>query len=176
MTVSEVEITVLGVGDVLASDEGVGIRAAHRARSRLPDDVRVLELRAVDRTALDHLDGASHILVLECIDVGREPGTIVCFDAEDLSPCAARSVHDFGVADLLVLVGQSARAPEQALVLGVQPASRNPGTRLSPAVEVAVPGLVERAVEVVNAWAAGLVPVERLPKEPCGDGPTVGLV
>jgi hydrogenase maturation protease len=176
MRSSDPEITVLGVGDVLRADEGVGVRAALLARHRLSSDVRVLAMGSIDRYVLDRLDGASHILVLECIDVGREPGTIVWFDAEDLSPCATRSVHNFGVADLLVLVGQTSRAPEQAIVLGLQPESTGPGPRLTWAVERAIPQLVDRAVGVVTAWTMGLVPAERRPKEPCADRPQVRLV
>lgn len=168
MAVSESEILVFGVGSSLLGDERVSIRAAHLIRRRLPSSVRVLALAGVGSDTIDELDGVSHILVLDCIDVGRSPGTIVCFEAGDLSPCAARTVFRFGVADLLVRIGQTSRAPEEAIVLGVQPASLQQGAVRSPEVEAAVPELVDRAVAIVEAWLDGEVPrIERSAAEPC---------
>jgi hydrogenase maturation protease len=155
MTVAETEILVLGVGNSLMGDERASVRAAHLLRRRLPPSIRVLALAGVGPAVMADLDGASHILVLDCIDVGRAPGSIVVFEADDLSPCAARSVFRFGVADLLAAVGQTAEAPERAVVLGLQPASTEPGTTLSPEVESAVPLLVDRAVHLLATWLDG---------------------
>jgi hydrogenase maturation protease len=176
--VSASEVLVLGVGNVRLGDESVGVHAAEAARLRFPPDVRVLALDAIGPATIAELDGASHILVLDCIDVGREPGTIVRFNADDLSPCATRSVHRYGVADLLVNVGQTANAPVEAIVLGVQPACTEPGDHLSRDVEEAVPRLVDQAARIVLAWLDGAPGrAERKPsKEPCVDGGNIRLV
>jgi hydrogenase maturation protease len=176
MTVSESEILVLGVGNSLRGDERAGIRAAREARSRLPALVRVLALAGIGPATIDHLDGISHVLVLDCIDVGRAPGTIVWFESEDLSPCASRSVYRYGVADLLAQVGQTSRAPEQAIVLGIQPASTEVGACMSPEAEAAVPRLVDQAVVIVDAWLDGGLPAaDRSPSNPCVESARAAL-
>jgi hydrogenase maturation protease len=163
------DILVLGIGNVLRGDEGVGVRAAELARSRL-EGVHVVAAGAIGPASIDDLEGFTHIIVLDTIDVGRGPGTIVWFEAGDLSPCASSVVHEFGVADLLMLVGQTSRAPEEAIVLGVQPATLELGAPLSLPVLVAIPRLVDQASLIIRAWVDGISTFDRTPsKRPCPD-------
>jgi hydrogenase maturation protease len=63
-----------------------------------------------------------------------------------------RSIHLLGLADLLGALRLTGRAPEQVLLLGIQPESTDWGTQLSPAVEAAQDKLVEMAIESIAAW------------------------
>lgn len=146
-------VVVLGVGNVLMSDEGVGSRAAELVRARVPPGVRVLSPGAIGPETVADLEGVTHLLVLDCIDSGREPGTIVRLDVADLPPLTfGMSLHEFGVKDLVVLLQQQGSAPE-SVVLGVQPAKLAPGLELSPEVEAALPALVEAALGVLETWS-----------------------
>ena len=147
-------VVVLGVGNVLMSDEGVGVRAADLLRERAPPGVRVLSPGAIGPKTVSDVEGATHLLVLDCVDVGREPGTVVSLDTAGLAPSAvAMSVHEFGVKDLVVLLGQRGSAPASVVVVGVQPANVAPGLELSSEVEAAMPTLVEAALGVLEAWS-----------------------
>ncbi len=147
-------VVVLGVGNVLMSDEGVGCRAAELLRERVPPGVRVLSPGAIGPETVSDVEGATHLLVLDCIDVGREPGTVVSLDTAGLAPSAiAMSIHEFGVKDLVVLLGQQGSAPASVVVVGVQPANVAPGLELSSEVEAALPTLVEAALGVLEAWS-----------------------
>ncbi len=171
------QVLVLGVGSEHNGDEALGLRAVELAGLRLPPDVRVLAVGAISPATIAELEGTSHIVVFACIDVGRTPGTVVRFDADDLSPCAARSVHPFGVADLLICVGQTSQALEEAIVLGVQPASMEAGPALSPEVEAALPSLVDQASSIVAGWLDGHGPAERgQDRGPCLDPENIRLV
>jgi hydrogenase maturation protease len=171
------QILLLGVGNSGRRDEGVGIRAAGAAQGHLPPGVRVLAIDEIGPAVIAELDGASHVVIVDCIDVGRTPGTIVRFDADDLSPCAARSVHRFGVADLLVAVGQTSDALQEAIVLGIQPASMDPGPELSPEVEAAVPRVVARAARIVAGWTRDApAPGPRRREEPCSGAGEIRVV
>ncbi|HSJ51999.1 MAG TPA: hydrogenase maturation protease [Actinomycetota bacterium] len=163
------DILVIGIGNVLLGDGGAGVRAAELARSRLTD-VHVVASGAIGPATIADLEGFSHIIVLDSIDVGRAPGTIVWFEAGDLSPCASSAVHEFGVADLLMLVGQTSRAPEEAIVLGCQPATLDMGAPLSLPVLVAIPRMVDQASLIIRAWADGVATFDRTPlRRPCPD-------
>lgn len=161
------DVLVIGIGNVLRGDEGVGVRAAELARSRLTD-VHVVAAGAIGPATIADLEGFSHIIVLDSIDVGRSPGTIVWFEAGDLSACASSAVHEFGVADLLMLVGQTTQAPEEAIVLGVQPGTLEIGAALSLPVLVAIPRVVDQASLIIRAWTDGVATYDRTPlRRPC---------
>jgi hydrogenase maturation protease len=132
----------------------------------------MLAIDSIEPMTLVELDEASHILVLDSIDVGRTPGTIVWFDADDLSPCASRSVFRFGVADLLMLAGQTGNAPEEAGILGVQPACTQAGVPMCPQVRAALPRLVGRATRIVERWLddAPATFDRASARDPCRDG------
>jgi hydrogenase maturation protease len=146
------QVAILGVGDPERGDLAAGILVAKALRERVPADVPVLVPARVDRGTELELDGVTHLLVVDCLDVGRAPGTIVLLDAAVLSPCMAMaSVRDPALAHLLVLVGQGSDAPEEVALLGVQP-GRTSGAGLSAEVEAALPELVEEGLRQLAAW------------------------
>lgn len=145
---------VLGVGNVLMGDEGLGVRAAERLRDRAPPGVRVVEAGALGPTTLVEVEGARHLLVLDAVDAGLAPGSIVRFEGADLVPHGpVLSAHEFGVTDLLALLAQRGDLPEETILLGMQPAVLEPRVSLSPEVEAALSGLVETALDVLSAWS-----------------------
>lgn len=146
-------VVALGVGDTALGDEGVGVLAAGMLNGKVPPDVEVLIPGTVDNRWVVELEGTSHLLVLDCVDVGRAPGTMVVFDSRELRPCSMSvAVHEFGVADLLVLLGQRFDAPEQIVILGMQQGSVEPGTGLSEPVAATLPEFVAQATRVLRAW------------------------
>jgi hydrogenase maturation protease len=161
-----VRVVALAVGDETAGDEAAGLRVAALIAPNLPDAVELYAPGAVDASLVVELEGTSHLLVLDAVDFGRTPGTLVRFDTESMRPCAlSASVHAYGVADLLVRLGQYAEAPEEIVVLAVQPAVSDHRTSLSPPVEAALPAFVLSAESVLRDWL-GLGPLD-----PLGQGP-----
>ena len=140
---------VLGLGNTLHSDDGVGPQAVERMRSdaRVPEDVALIEGGTLGLELLPYVWDCSYLLVLDAVDVGQPPGTLVRLSSQELQTLSGRgSVHQLGVADLLVALRVLARRPPTVVLLGVQPATSDWGTELSPAVEAAVGSLVEAAV------------------------------
>jgi hydrogenase maturation protease len=149
---------VFGVGDTRCGDAGAGVLAAELATARVPEGVHIVATGAIGPATMEDLDleGFSHIVILNHLDVGRSPGTVVTFDSDDLSPCATRSVYQFGgVANVLISVGQTARAPEEAVVVAVQPVTVDLGAPISMEVLLALPRMAERAREIVHGWLEG---------------------
>lgn len=144
------DVVVLGV-DGASGDAEVGAVVVDLLRERMPSEVRLVCSAQMGRDFAE-LDGATHVLVIDCVDVGREPGAVVLFDGDMLSPCIAQvTFRDLDIVHHLVLAGQHADAPEEIALLGVQPRLTE-GERLSSEVEAVVPTLVEEAVAVVDAW------------------------
>jgi hydrogenase maturation protease len=144
-------IVVLGAGSGRAGDRGIGGLVAEALGERVPPGVEILVPRDVEPDAVSDLDGATHILAIDCIDIGRAPGTVVLYEGESLRPCAvSASMLDLDVANLLVLVGQHADAPEEVTLLGVQLGGS--GQDLSPEVAAVVPVLIDEAMAVLLGW------------------------
>lgn len=149
---------VLGAGNVLMRDEGVGVRAAELLRDRAPSGVRVVAEGPIGPLTVSHVEGVTHLLVLDAVDAGLEPGTVVRREptqggGRSAPPGGGLSAHEFGVRDLLVLLEQTGSAPDRVVLLGVQPAAIEPGTDLSRDVEAALPRLVAAAIDVLAGWA-----------------------
>ncbi|HKZ75688.1 MAG TPA: HyaD/HybD family hydrogenase maturation endopeptidase [Actinomycetota bacterium] len=145
---------VLGVGNVLMSDEGIGVLAAEALLERVPIGVRVLTGGAIGQALLPEVEVADRLLVLDCIDAGREPGTVIRIEGRDL-PSRTRPVvspHELSVGDLIAMAELHGGAPAEIVVLGIQPGLVAPGMEPSPQVAAALPRLVEAALEVLEGW------------------------
>jgi hydrogenase maturation protease len=140
---------VLGLGNILHSDDGVGPQAVERLRSdtRVPEDVALIEGGTLGLELLTYIWDCSYLLVLDAVDVGQPPGTLVRMSSQELQTLPGKgSVHQLGVADLLVALRVLARRPPTIVMLGVQPAITEWGTELSPAVAAVMGSLIEATV------------------------------
>jgi hydrogenase maturation protease len=140
---------VLGLGNTLHSDDGVGPWAIERLRSegRVPEDVTLIEGGTLGIELLTYIWDCSYLLVLDAVDLGQPPGTLVRMSDQELHTLPGKgSVHQLGVADLLVALRVLARQQPTVVLLGVQPATTDWGTELSPPVQAAMDSLMEAAV------------------------------
>ncbi len=146
--------TVLGIGNALLCDEGLGVRAAELVREGAPAGTRILAVGALGPELLPEVEGASRLLVIDCVDAGRPPGTVVRLDdLGRLGDGPSLSMHEFGLRDLLAMAALHGRVPEEVVVLGVQPARVSPALGLSAEVTAALPRLVREALAVLAGWA-----------------------
>ena len=149
-------IIVLGVGNTIHSDDGFGVHAMRRLEGdpRLPNDVTLIDGGTQGLELLAFLHDCSRLLLLDAVDVGATPGTIMRIDGEELKGLATgASVHQLGVADLLTTLPLVSDIERKVVILGVQPASTDWGTELSPPVETALGPVVEKAVEELLLWS-----------------------
>jgi hydrogenase maturation protease len=140
---------VLGLGNTLHSDDGIGPQAIERLRSdpRVPEDVALIEGGTLGLELLTYIWDCSYLLVLDAVDVGQPPGTLVRMASQELQTLTGKgSAHQLGVADLLVALRVLAQRQPTVVLLGVQPATTDWGTELSPAVEAVMGSLIEAAV------------------------------
>jgi len=159
-----IDVVVLGVNGS-RGDAEVGASVVALLRGRVPTEVRLLSSAELGRD-FAALDGATHVLVIDCVDVGREPGAVVLFDGDMLSPCIAQvTFRDLDIVHHLVLAGQHADAPEEIALLGVQSVLTQ-AEGLSREVEAAVPKLVEEAAAVVGSWLNHATPGPTRAKAP----------
>jgi hydrogenase maturation protease len=153
-------ILVLGVGNVLLQDEGIGVHAVQRLneRYRLPPNVRVADGGVQGLDLLPMLDGVESLLVVDAIDTGGSPGAIVRLEGEAIPAALAlkMSMHQVGLQDLLGLSRLQGTLPSRVVLWGMQPAAIDWGLELSPAVAARLDGLVEAVAGELGDWGVAV--------------------
>lgn len=140
---------VLGLGNLLHADDGAGAQAIKRLRedARVPGDVSLVEGGTLGLELLPYVWDCSRLIVIDAVDVGETPGTVVKMSGEELNSIPGKSsVHQLGVSDLLVALRMLAERQPQVVLLGVQPESTEWSTELSPPVAASLDSLVEAAI------------------------------
>ncbi len=146
-------ILVLGLGNVIHQDDGAGVEALNRLRAfaTFPPHVRLMDGGTLGIELLPYVQDATHLLLLDAIDVGAEPGTVVRLDGPELLNLPRpQNAHQLGVADLLEAMRFTRGALCPTVVLGIQPQSTDWGVGFTPAVEMAMAHLVTSALAEVR--------------------------
>lgn len=146
---------VLGIGNLVHSDDGAGVQAARMLLedARLPPGATVIEGGTLGLELLPYLQDAHRILLLDAIDVGEKAGTIVRLAGSDIYGLKGSwSVHQLGVADLLSALRLVRNEEPEITILGIQPGATEWGTDLSPEVNGALPALLEAAIKELRRW------------------------
>jgi len=129
---------IIGVGNVLCGDEGVGVHAARRLETAdVPLDVAIWDGGTEGLVLMDAVVGLERLVIVDCVRGGEPPGTIYCFSWEDLPSQARRgrmSAHQTSFEDVLEHVALIAPLP-RTTVVGVEPARLELGIGLSPQVK-----------------------------------------
>lgn len=147
---------VLGLGNTLNRDEGVGVHALAALRVRLgsDDSVELLDGGVMGMNLLPVVESASHLLVLDAVNADAPPGTVLELTAERI-PLVAHlklSQHQLSFQEVLGLAKIRGKLPAYLHLIGVQPVDMTIGVDLSPRAAAALPVVVERAVRQLTAW------------------------
>ncbi|MBP7830032.1 MAG: hydrogenase maturation protease [Kiritimatiellae bacterium] len=139
------DVVILGVGNVLQSDDGAGVRALRALQADPPPGALLVEIGVAILDAGPFLEGARRAIILDAVQGGGRPGRVYVLDADELeSARPATSLHGFGVLDAFRLLCPGSVLPP-VVIVGVEPARLGYGTKLSAPVAAALPRLVETA-------------------------------
>jgi hydrogenase maturation protease len=144
---------VLGVGNLLLSDEGVGVHVVkHLMEMTLPPGVEVIDGGVGGLGLMGTLIGADRLIVIDAVRAGEAPGSIYRFGIEDLTKYPEiykMSVHEIGIVEVLHLSGLLGRTPKTTII-GVEPKSLEMGMDLSPEIHARVPRIIELVLDELN--------------------------
>lgn len=150
---------VLGLGNTIYSDDGTGVTALRLVQTaeRLPGGTLLVDGSQFGLEAAAMIADASRLVILDAVDVGAAPGTIVRLEGADLTGTkGGPTVHRLGIADLMTALALMGKTPAKVVLLGIQPASLGLGVGLTPAVEASIGGLVAACVRQLEDWQAGI--------------------
>ena len=157
MTNSRQPLLVMGLGNILWGDDGLGVAAVEKllCNFHVPDGVRVLDGGTLGLALLPVIQDAERVVLIDAIrQEEARPGEIVRIEGDDVAPAVRDrlSPHQVGVTDLLDAARLLGCYPEQLVLLGIVPASLDFGFGPSAEVECQLDNLVNRVVEQALEW------------------------
>lgn len=134
---------ILGIGNLLLCDEGVGVHAARALQQEnLPSNIITLEVGTAFLDALPEIERADHIIIIDAMKADHAPGTVYRVPLGDcVRPEYTASLHGLDLSRVLFLAGRT--LPADVIVIGVEPALIEWGTELSPQIRNTIPALIE---------------------------------
>ena len=156
---AENHVLVLGLGNILNTDEGIGVHAIwemqriHRETGRY-EGVNLVDGGAMGMVLLPYVDDATHLILLDLADAGQEPGTLVELAGDDIPLYTGIkvSLHQVTFQEVLGVSLARGHLPEHLHLIGMQPVSLEIGAEPTPAGWQAIPYMIARAEEILQAW------------------------
>ncbi|HID05986.1 MAG TPA: hydrogenase maturation protease [Armatimonadetes bacterium] len=151
------KIVVLGIGNLLMRDDGVGVHVINALRKcNLPNDVEVVDGGILGIDLLSVVEDADMLIVIDAVDVGASPGEIVELSDDLLAPSQCpMSLHDFRIGDVLRIAEMRGKRPRCIVLIGIQVADVSCGDALSPQLAVHLDNYVQTVFEKLNAYRTG---------------------
>ena len=151
--IAQKKIGLIGVGNLLLSDEGFGIHLIRHIADNFstPSNVEIVDAGTAGIYLAPIFETTDPILIIDTVMLDEEPGTIRCFGIEDLNSKAISSrmsPHQVGFLEILDICRLRGKAPEQVELIGVVPEDLSPGTELSPTLE----RQLDKVTGLVSEW------------------------
>jgi len=149
-------VAVLGVGNVLLSDEGFGVRVVqHLAKwYDFNPEIRLIDGGTLGWDLLNFLDGVKKLIIVDAIDGKAVPGTFFLIRNEEVKKYFKQKVsgHEAGIQEVLAWFDLRGKPIEEVSVVGIQPFSLETGLELSPIARKLLPRAVETIIDELNRW------------------------
>jgi hydrogenase maturation protease len=159
------KVLVMGVGSILMTDEGIGIRAVEELlrRYRFPENVEVLDGGTSGIELLSYISGKDYLIIIDAIKSGNPPGTVLKVEGEDV-PARFRtriSPHQLGISDLLAAATLTDEIPKQLVLFGIEPKEIVLGIGLSEEVRSSLDRLIQVVVDELKRIGCDLEELEQ---------------
>ena len=152
MEAGKKKILILGIGNVLLKDEGIGVRVAEKMmKMDLPPDVEVIDGGVGGINLLYCIEGRQKVIVVDTVKAGAPPGTLFRFTDNDLEQKKGyiRSAHGVDFSDVVNIAKFQGDKPE-IIFLGIEPESLDASMELSPLIEKNIPVLINLVLIELN--------------------------
>jgi hydrogenase maturation protease len=145
-------ILILGIGNILLKDEGIGVRIIEAMQKmEIPPDIELCDGGTAGADLVDLIADRRKVIIVDAADADVPPGTMVKMRPEDLArpEDAEISLHDFALAQTLFMTEQLKCTPKETVILGIRPFEINYGTELSPGLA----GLIDSYIRAILSEA-----------------------
>ena len=153
---SKVQTLVLGVGNTLMSDEGIGVHVVERLVNLydIPEEVQVLDGGTLGMDLLYYMEGVPNLLIVDAIQADHEAGYLLRLINEEVPSFLSMKIspHQIGVPDMLATARLRGTVPPNIVLWGVQPEKVEMGMELSPTMSALLDTLVENVIAELRTW------------------------
>ena len=138
-------VLVLGVGNILLSDEGVGVRLVEALQQKyhFPDDVELVDGGTAGMELLEFLANKQHVVIIDAVLTGGEAGAIIVLKDEQVPMLFNNKIspHQLGLSDLLSALKFTGESPNGLTLVGIVPETVEPKVGLSTTILEQLPKL-----------------------------------
>ena len=150
------EITVLGIGNTILSDEGFGVKVVEHLKKNydFPENVALIDGGTLGVELQHFIVGTKKLLIIDSIDGGVEAGKIFHLRGDEILKHFTQkiSAHEIGIQDILTMLEITGKKIPVVELLGVQPYSLEAGVELTKPMQKLVPIFAEKALQILKSW------------------------
>jgi len=150
------ENTVLGIGNIILSDEGFGVRVVEYLQKNFsfPDNVNLIDGGTLGVELMHFVAGTRRLLIIDSINGDAAAGEIFHLRGEEIKNHFAQkiSAHEVGIQDVLTMLELTDKKIPHVELIGAQPFSLEAGVELSEPMKKLVPVFAEKALEILRSW------------------------
>jgi hydrogenase maturation protease len=156
------KVLVMGVGNTLLQDDGVGVHVTESLRIGIPGqhasfdpDLELVDGGTIGLSLLPDIEDAAAVIVVDASELGEAPGALRIFHDREIDQQLSgkrRTVHEVALADLFAAAAIRGRSPARRALVAIQPASTELGLDLTPAVRAAIPRAREAIMALARQW------------------------
>ncbi|WP_457571860.1 HyaD/HybD family hydrogenase maturation endopeptidase [Desulfovulcanus sp.] len=146
-------ILVLGVGNILFTDEGIGVRVVEQLQEKykFSPNVSLLDGGTLGMRLMDYILKSDKLIIVDAVMGDHEPGSIYRLTGDDLRKSLSfkNSLHQTDLVDTLIYCEVIGNSPD-TVVIGIQPANlQTMSMQLSPEVNKALPEVMKMVLEEI---------------------------
>jgi hydrogenase maturation protease len=150
------QIMILGIGNILFSDEGFGIRVIEKLRDcfEFPENISIIDGGVLGMNLLGIISQADHLIVVDVVRNGGQPGTLIRLEGAEI-PARVRaknSLHQVDFLEALTMCQALDRIP-QTVILGVEPQDiETLSIELTPVIRVKIDPMIDLVLRELARW------------------------
>lgn len=147
------EALVLGIGNLLLSDEGVGVRAiqALEARWHFPDNITLMDGGTAGMELMEYMASRELLIVIDAVRADYPPGSVFVLEDEQIPALFSKRIspHQLGLCDVLMALRLTGEYPKKLFLVGITPESLDPGMTLTDTISQQLPGIMEQVITLL---------------------------
>ena len=151
------KVLILGIGNTLLSDEGIGVHLVQRMRDRMGplEGVEFMDGGTLSFTLADPIAWADGLIVVDAARMDQAPGTLKVFRDDEMDAYLTgnrSSVHEVSLTDLMDIARLSETLPISRYLIGIEPEVLDWGEKPSKTVEPAIEDGIREISSILRAW------------------------
>jgi len=151
------KVLVMGVGNTLLQDDGIGVHVTESFKASNPPtpEIEILDGGTIGLSLLPEIEDADAVIIIDASEIGERPGSMRIFRNAEIDQQLSgkkRTVHEVALSDLFSAAAIRGRCPAERALIAIQPGSTDWGLEPTPEVQAAIPRACEAVSSMTRKW------------------------